>query len=186
LPDVVTANGTSPYSLSVMPNVGGVLQSAIPVSLSGVPGGVAIGDLDGTGLPDVAVSNTTTGGVDLFLNSGAFGLVSGGSIPGGGATGGLTIAELDRNGRPEVVVADSIAGGVWVHGRSAAGSWDTHTFLAAAGATAIVAADLTGDIWPELIVAGGTSNQVHVLRNSSTGFVGAASYPAGSNVRAAT
>ena len=80
---------------------------------SGVnPYGVALGDLDGDGKTDMAVSNYTSSTVSIFRNTSVAGTINAGSfaakvdLTAGTNVYGVDIADLDADGKLDLVVAN--------------------------------------------------------------------------------
>ncbi|HEY3243886.1 MAG TPA: VCBS repeat-containing protein, partial [Phycisphaerae bacterium] len=92
-------------SLVVLLNAGdGVFHSDARYECGDYPGSVAIGDLDGDGLNDLAVTNTYSGQVSVLINAG------GGHFPthvgyfSGGLPRSVVIADLNGDGLPDLAV----------------------------------------------------------------------------------
>ena len=110
-PDIVVANFLS-NSLSVYRNIStvGTIAFAPKIDLTTglAPHSVAIGDLDGDGKPDLAVTNTYASTVSLFKNNSSPGTLSF-ATKADIATGpdepfGLAMGDLDADGKPDLVV----------------------------------------------------------------------------------
>ncbi len=69
-PDFVTTNNTSPYSVSVIRNTstsGSISTDAkVDFTTATSPVSVAIGDVDGDGIPEIAAANSASGSVSVF------------------------------------------------------------------------------------------------------------------------
>jgi PKD repeat protein len=114
--------------------------------------GVAVGDLDGDGHPEIVTVDPSGSSLIAFTHDGAFKWLSP-AIPGGALLGAPTIADLDRDGIPEIIIGDAVLNhdGTlrWVGGK---GRGDNVDHL---GPISLVAnLDLTGDAE---IVAGNTA-----------------------------
>ncbi len=113
---VVTDNRTAGHGhAGVMLNNGdGTFQAPI-VRIAGFEAGaVAAGDLNGDGIPDIAVVNTctsnlcTSGKVSFLAGIGGgdiTGVVSG-ALSGGNLSAGIAMGDINADGRPDVVVAN--------------------------------------------------------------------------------
>jgi len=144
---------------------------------------VSIGDLDGDGKADLAVTNSLTATVSLLRN-----MSSPGSINYDAkvdyATGigpiSVSIGDLDMDGKADLAVANVSGNTVSVfRNTSSAGSisYDAKVdFTTGAGPYSISIGDLDGDSKADLAVANGGSNIVSVLRNNSSS--GSISYDA--------
>jgi hypothetical protein len=78
-----------------------------PFKAGHAPIGLALGDVDGDGRPDLAVANFGGGDVMIFRGDGKGGFTPAGTFPVGGAPAAVAIADLDGDGRADVVSADS-------------------------------------------------------------------------------
>jgi hypothetical protein len=113
-PDMVSANYGA-NTISLLQNIGsaGTLTSnsfmaAVDLPAGSLPYDVAIGDLDGDGKPDLAVTSDSF--VLLFRNTGAGGNLGVGSfqspaqLPSSSGTGiGIALGDLDGDGKPDLV-----------------------------------------------------------------------------------
>jgi hypothetical protein len=196
--DIVTANtimnvdGTGSSSVSVLlQDAGnpGRFLSAVNYPTGFSPVGVAIGDLDGDGRPDLAVADTT--GISLLMQNpaapGTFLAATTISV-GNGGTSAVAIADLNGDGKADLVAT---ASGVSVYLQ------DPHSpghFLSpasyAVGAQPIFIAvqDLDGDSRPDLAIANlgtpedGSTASLSVLLQSPSGtgaFLPATNYTTG-------
>ena len=199
--DVVTSNRQS-FTVGVYLNAGNgkLLPQATYQAGAGVDGGMlwpgtlAVGDLNGDGLPDVAVAeqdlylDTNTdngGGVGVWLNLGGGVLgpevllpnvaitgAQGGTYTRGPAT--IAIADLDAHGTRDIVVT-TIDGRVAVYGNHGDGTFAPEIFYSIGGQgpsgcdCRLSVADLNGDGHPDLAVTNASGPAVGVLLNDGTG-----------------
>jgi hypothetical protein len=156
------------------------------------PHSVAIGDLDGDGKPDLAVSNYASGTVSVYRNTSTSGSIGSGSF----ATkqdfatatnpGLLAIGDLDVDGKPDLIVANGLDNTVSVlRNTSTSGSIGSGSFAAkqdfttGTNARFVAIGDLDGDGKPDLAVVNSGSNTISILRNTSTiGNIGSGSFAA--------
>ena len=114
---VLSDNTASSGAVQVLLGNGlGALTPGDSESVGSNASAVAVGDFDGNGSPDVAVTTETNGGVYVYLNDGAGGLAPYGSNPvfsGLSAPRALVAAELTGDGKVDLAVAAT--GGSAVH-----------------------------------------------------------------------
>ncbi|MBI4658648.1 MAG: VCBS repeat-containing protein [Verrucomicrobia bacterium] len=217
---VVDVDGDGKRDLAVGHWDGGVgfrrnLGTAGTVSFAGVvtiatavhQAGIALGDLDGDGKPDLVVGNHDHTTVSVFRNISVPGALDSGSfVPGVGfATGSnpgpMAIGDLDLDGKPDVVVgsglADGATAGVTVLrntsdvGSITSGSFTPEFDLAGGGGHVRLAiGDLNGDGKPEVTAVDRRNGTVLVWKNltvpgslSISSFGSALNFASGSSVQ---
>lgn len=144
------------------------------------PVSIAIADIDGDGMPDIAAVNTTSNTVSVLRNTSSSGSITCGSFADkvDFATGtqpfSIAIADLDGDGKPDIVIANDISNSVSVFLNTATpGSIDSTSFAAkvdfATGVNpvGVAIADVNGDGKPDIVTSNYYSNTVSVLRNTS-------------------
>jgi FG-GAP-like repeat len=78
-----------------------------PFATGRIPNRLAVGDVNGDGVADVAVTNTENNNVSLFLMSRRGGVASSSTIPVGKEPGGIAIHDLNGDRKGDIVVADN-------------------------------------------------------------------------------
>ena len=142
------------------------------------PRGVAIGDLDGDGKPDLAVANSGSASVSVFRNTSSSGTVSFASkvdFTTGTSPFSIAIGDLDGDGKSDLAVANSGSASVSVlrntasSGSITSGSFDTKVdFTTGTNPYSVAIGDLDGDGKPDLAAANYSSTTVSVFRNTAT------------------
>ena len=180
MPDMAVANSNTNL-VSVFRNTsssGGAISFATNVDFptGNYPQGLAIGDLDGDGKPDLAIANNSDNTVSLLRNTGSSGTISFAThvdVPTGNGPYDLVIADLDGDGHPDLAVDDQSGGSVSVHRNlSTAGtiSISSNTdYVTGDFPSSIAAADLDGDGKPDLATANNTDHTFSILRNKGSG-----------------
>ncbi len=186
-PDLAVANVNS-NNVSVLRNtssVGSITAGSfapkVDFATGALPNSVAIGDLDGDGKHDLAVSNINSNNVSVLRNTSSAGSITAGSFAPkvDFATGvqpySVTIGDLDGDGKPDLAAANSVSNTVSVlrntsgSGSITAGSFAPKVdFATGINPLSVAIGDLDGDGKPDLALANGGSNTVSVYRNTST------------------
>jgi hypothetical protein len=186
-----------PGGVSVLQGNGdGTFQSAVSYYSGGYDANpIAIGDVNGDGLPDVIVANNCEsgsdcahkvgpGGVSVLFGNGDGTLQAAVSYSSGGyGTSSLAIADLNGDGYPDVVVAGNKSAGNYPHGQLGLllgvgdGSFQEPASFQSRGYSAegLAALDVNGDGRPDVVVVNNYarlfrsgSGKVGVLLNIST------------------
>ena len=200
-PDIVTAN-PSANSVSVRLNTSTVGSVSFATKVDFASGltstSVAIGDLDGDGKPDLAVTNAeaSTNNVSVLRNTSTAGSVSfAAKVPfaTGSVPRNVAIGDVDGDGKPDLVVANNATSPASttvsvLRNTSTSGSINVTSFAAKVDFTAgtapryVAMGDADGDGKPDLVVANTSSNNISVLRNTATsGTINASSFAAAVN-----
>jgi len=174
---VVTNNVASTVSVYRNTSSPGTISFAARVEFAtgNAPFSVAIGDLDGDGRPDLAVTNYLSTTVSVFRNTSTAGSVSFAAkadIPTPATARYVTIGDIDGDGKPDLATANELSSNVSVYrNTSTTGtiSFATHVDLSVGGSPLSVAiGDLDGDGKPDLAVANNANKSVEIIKNVST------------------
>lgn len=138
--------------------------------------GVAAGDLDGDGKPELLISYDTPGTVDIYRNTSVAGSLSFApkvNFASGSGSYGMAIEDVDGDGKPELLVANRLGSGSVsiLRNTSSVGSLSfapKQEFTADDGTSSIAVGDIDGDGKPDLAVANTNSATISLLKNLST------------------
>jgi hypothetical protein len=187
-PELVTANW-SDNTFSVFQNQStiGNISFAPRVDFAAGSGtqGLAIGDLDGDGQPDVVVADSvssSTGSLMIFRNLGAGGNITsnffaaGVSYPALSSCFPIAIGDMDGDGKLDLVVGGGNGGqAVWVYrNTSTVGTITTNSFAppvsfgAGGWVNTLALGDLDGDGRPDVALVSQISSLFSVFKNVST------------------
>jgi hypothetical protein len=181
-PEIVVANYTA-YSVSVLQNISmrGTINASsfaehFELSHGLTPFSVSIGDLDGDGKPEIAVTNLGSSSISVFHNTSNPGVLSPSNftdkfeIPTGVYSPSMYISDADGDGKADLMIANQYSGTISVIRNTAtpgnlsiASFTDKADFNTPGQAISIVAGDLDGDGITEL-VASNYGNSVSVYQ----------------------
>jgi hypothetical protein len=173
--DMVVVNETS-NSISVLlhSTTSSLFSGATPYASGGwAPRGIAVGDINSDGLPDIVVTTLGSNRVGILLNSlltpGKFLPVttfSSGSI----RPEGILLADIDGDTYLDIIVTNQRTNTVSILLNSAKkpGKFQTGSSYASNGATprGINLGDLNGDGWPDVALTNEGTGSVTILLNS--------------------
>jgi hypothetical protein len=172
-PDVLAANAGN-NTVGTLVNLGsGNFQPAIyPVGTgaSFVPYGLAVGDVNGDGRPDVVTANQGNSTVSLLLNNGpafpAFGRAV--SFQDSGSPENIALADINADGRADLLTAnpgDAAVGVLLADGTGAFQPLARYSAGAGSAPYGIMVADVNGDGRPDVLTS--NSSTIGVLLNVS-------------------
>jgi hypothetical protein len=191
VPDLAVANMTWPKSnnVSVLLGVGdGTFAAAVHYAVGDYPESVAIGDLDGDQVPDLAVSNMVSWNISVLLGLGDGTFAPAVHYPAYNNPRSVAIGDLDGDQVPDLAVANDgalpyVPSAVSVLLGLGDGTFAPEVihFTGDDGCYSVAIGDLDGDHVPDLAVANGSYyGNVSVMRGLGGGaFAPAVHYPAG-------
>jgi len=192
-PEIIVANNGLPSSVSVFHNTGNgnnISFSDKVDFLTGYgPTSVAVADLDNDGKPELVTSNRG-GSISILKNKCTPGTINSGSfaakvdIAASASSRFIAVGDIDADGKRDLIVTNELTNKVSVfHNISTPGRLTTSSFAAkvdfTVGTNPVLAAlsDIDGDNKPDIIVANAGSNNISILRNtSSQGVISGSSF----------
>ncbi|OQP59404.1 hypothetical protein A3860_37745 [Niastella vici] len=179
-PDIATVNYLD-KTFSILKNTGTPgqvsFESKLDFASGNAPFGIAAGDVDGDGKPDIAITNYLDSSVSVYKNTSSGGVISFAPaliVSTGRTPEQVAIYDLDGDGRADLATANRLNNTVsLLRNTSTAGniSFAAKTDVMVNLAPAYLAVgDLNQDGKPDIAVACQYSNGIRVLKNeSSTG-----------------
>ena len=163
--------GAASGDLSILLNAGSAtFAAAVNYDSGGFTASIALGDLNGDGIPDLATADEAGAHAFVTLNTGngTFG------APGGYAVGmnpvSMAIGDLNGDRQADLAVANNASGTVSVILNAGNASFATAvSYAVGMSPTSVVIGDLNGDGKADLAVANGGSGNVSVLLNKGDG-----------------
>jgi hypothetical protein len=152
--DVVTATqGSNEPTVAVLRNIGnGALHAVEDLAAGASPSGLAVGDVDNDGWPDLVVSGQ--GGTVNIFPGGPSGLRAPTELNLGGRTVAVAVADLNGDGIPDIAAVDGENGGVAVIISQGGGHFAAPVvYPTGAGAGGITVGDFNGDGRPDLALS---------------------------------
>ncbi|MBV8063110.1 MAG: VCBS repeat-containing protein [Nevskia sp.] len=191
-PDLVVAN-FSDNSLSLLLNTTPAKAAGASFAAQQkLPGGtgpksVAAVDLNGDGLPDLAVADISSSNLALLMNSTAHGanapdFAAPVLLPVGRHPGAVAAADLNGDGRPDLVLSNesdatvSVLLNTTAVGAATAGFAERRDFAAGEEVCWAAVADLDGDGKPDIVAANSGGDTVSLLLNTTAVGAAAASF----------
>ena len=180
-PDLATANYNPPsgglnptppsHTVSVMLGNGdGTFGVKTEFGTGTGPQGVAVGDLDADGRPDLATANAGASTVSVLLGNGDGTFGANSDFGTGSDPQSLAIADLNGDGRPDLATANYYSNTASVLLGNGDGTFGAKTdFAAGSGPSSVAITDLNADGRPDLAVANRLSNTVSVLLGNGDG-----------------
>ena len=171
LPDLAVVNNNYEYDNNVSVLLGdgdGSFQAARSFGVGNLPTSVAVGDFNGDGLPDLAVTNSISDNVSVPLSNGDGSFQAAISFAAGSGPTSVAVGDFNGDRLPDLAVANSISNNVSVLLGNGDGSFQAaRSFGAGFLPTSVAVGDFSGDGLLDLAVANSNSNNVSVLINNT-------------------
>lgn len=151
-------------------NQGGTFGTPTVYPFSGTPAGIAAGDFLGNGKQDIAVVDSSTNTLDVFLNDGSGNFTLGGGASLGGSSGDTQIVSADFNGdgKDDVAALDPTDNSVVVFASNGDGSFSSDQSISVPSPIEVATGDFTGDGHPDLAILS-SDGAVYVALNNGSG-----------------
>ena len=171
-PDLVTSNYDEVHgTVSVLVNRGdGSFKANVDYATGRDPHTVAIGDLNGDGKPDLAITNYRAHTVSVFVNTGEGGFQAQLDYRTRSKPTVVAIGDLNGDGKADLVTASGVASTVSVSLNKGDGSFQAEVdHRTGGGPVSIAIGDLNDDGNPDLATANDSAATVSVLLNKGNG-----------------
>jgi hypothetical protein len=137
--------------------------------------GIAAGDIDGDGKPDIVAVNRNSTSISVFTNISSTGIISFAAkvdYTTGATPYYVAISDLDADGKADVIVANGGASSISVFkNNSTSGSVSLASkvdYAALSTASGVSVSDIDGDGKPDVVVSNYGANSTSILKNTST------------------
>lgn len=163
-PDLVAVNSSvnSPNgTISVLLNHGaggnGTFAAAVSYNVGRLPYQAAIGDLNGDGYPDIAVTNYGANTVSILYGSASGTFTAGPTLPTGANPYGVIIGDFSNNGHPDIAVTCYTPEQLYVFPNNGNGTFGSPFITnTGSGPMSLVAGDFNRDGKLDIVVANAT------------------------------
>ncbi len=194
-PELAIANWDS-NSVSIFRNISNVgsigFASKLDFATGAQPFSLVLGDIDGNGKPDLAVTNSNNNSMSIFLNNSTLGNINFGSkvdFSTGPQPYPISIGDLDGDGKPDIVVgnigSDSISIFLNTSNSNNVNFAPKIDLVTGTDPYSINIGDIDGDGKPDIAIGNTNSNSISVYKNTSTlgsiSFVTKNDFPTGTN-----
>jgi len=188
----VFRNTSSPGSMT-----SSSFDAKVDISSGDEPAGIAIGDVDGYGKPELIVTNQFSQTVSVFRNISSTGSISASSfaspvdlVAGAGAYT-VVLGDVDGDGKPDLVVGNAYSNAFTVlRNTTSPGVITTDSFapkvdfITGVWPFVVAVGDVDGDGKPDVVAANRTSNSLSVFRNATSSPAATVTSIAATNVTA--
>lgn len=163
-------------------SAGGTFGAATNYSVATNPRYTAIGDVNGDGYADLAVSNSGSNTVSILFNTGNGAFAPKVDYTTGAFPTGVAIGDVNGDGRPDLAVGGGTNSSVSILINNGGGTFAAkRDYLVGSSVQSIVMGDLNGDGKADLATANNSSTNMSVLINNGDGtFAPRTDYTTGS------
>jgi FG-GAP-like repeat len=166
-PDLVTATSGAIRGFVAFTNQGGGNFAAASCDVGFVPTGIAVGDIDASGAPDVIVAGGTLFAIGFNNGNGLFPIKAVKDYALAGLTA-VAAADLDADGAVDLALTSTAVDGVVILlGQNDGTFLKTPVVPTGKGPIHLVSADVNRDGKPDLVVANQTAATVTLLLNTT-------------------
>ncbi len=140
-----------------------------------LPNGIAVGDIDGDGLPEIVVANSSSNTISIFRNistAGNISLAARIDFTTGSYPFRVAIGDLNNDGKPDVVVTNLQSNTISIYqNQSTRGTISASSKIdigTGNNPNDVTITDFNGDGSPDLVVTSGTDTSASIYKNIST------------------
>lgn len=172
--DLVMTDGFGSSVYALLAQADGSLSAPLESTLAARAFGLALGDVNGDGIPDLAVSQTgPMSTIEVALGTGTGRFVSSTSVITQNTVGALALGDVDSDGKADLTVSDDTKLRVWIgqgNGLFAASSKDTPlAYQGFASGAHMLLRDLDGDSALDIITTNGSDLNFPILFGDGKG-----------------
>ncbi len=176
-PDLIAVNSSvnsATGTISVLLNNGksgnGTFAVAATYTVGRLPYQVAIGDVNGDGYPDLAVTNYGANTVSVLYGSKSGTFTAGPTLTTGVNPYGVVIADFQHDGHPDIAVSCFHDDTLYVFPNNGSGAFGSpYTYSTGSGPMALVAGDFNRDGNLDIVVANATGGPAGDTNPATTG-----------------
>ena len=150
-------------------NGDGTFRAPLTYAAGSYPSAVVVGDLNGDGVPDVAVANYGSHDISVLLGHGDGTFQAAVNLPAGDFPASVAVGDFNRDGKLDLAVGHYSSSDVSVLLGNGDGTFQPALTFASAATGAVAVGDFNNDGSPDLAVRDRASNAVSVLLGNGDG-----------------
>ena len=172
--DLAVSNYSDNTVSILLGNGDGTFQPQKTFSTLSAPFGIAVGDLNGDGIPDLVVGNDSNGGgLNIFLGDGSGGFTAGTSLSGQNCPREPVLADLNGDGKLDIVAGSACGSDIEVYLGNGNGTFVGPIPVTVSSASfGMVVADFNGDGILDLAAADYANNTIDIYLGVGGGTFG--------------